>query len=198
MTVQTDTRLTLTLTSTFPSLRRDQKPKNTRRRERKNSNWWTLQWQDMTMNIRNQKQHPSRHQVLYIPRMFDPDRGFFLKRQWQWRFRELKTFSLQRLRFMFKATHILLQFGETSITESTLHHRPEARGLNMCYDVLAKNTFLTARVDTVYWFITAVVLMFLNKNVYRGHYTPTCGHECYLRVFNSASNEWDIELNTRR
>lgn len=35
----------------------------------------------------------------------------------------------------------------------------------MCDDVLAKNTFLTARVDTVYWFITAVVVMFLNKNV---------------------------------
>ena len=95
--------------------------------------------------------------------MFDPDRGFFM-RQWQWGLRE-KHSLYKECGFCSEATHVLLQSGETSITESTLRHRPEARGLHVCDDILAKNTFLTTRVDTVYWFITAVVVMFLNKNV---------------------------------
>jgi len=97
--------------------------------------------------------------------MFDPDRGFFLRDSGSGASENWKHSLYKGCGFCSEATHILPQFGETSITESTLHHRPEARGLHVCDDVLAKNTFLTARVDTVYWFITAVVLMFLNKNV---------------------------------
>ena len=62
---------------------------------------------------------------------------------------------------IYKATHRFLQFGKACSTEGALHHGPEARGLHVCNDVLAKNLFITTLVNTRYGLIAARLPVFL-------------------------------------
>ena len=62
------------------------------------------------------------------------------------------------------AAYFFLQFGETSIAKSTLYDRPKATSFHVRNDILTKNLFLTTLVDTMYWLITAIFLLFPNDN----------------------------------